>query len=145
MFSSRASDRNAKPSNEHCASRVQGAATTPPLNSSPSAATDLQAHLPDNYRAKNVRLGRGRVSRRNHNPVRSPNPGRIQVAPGGRRWNNCVHNLYPYDYRLQQPFVYRYGGNQWRAPLFRRFREMPPAPQTFAPLANHLDEIMPMQ
>ena len=51
--------------------------------------------------------------------------GEFEVAPAGRRWNNCVHNSYPYVNRLQQPFVYRIGGNPWRAPPFRTLRAAP--------------------
>jgi hypothetical protein len=43
----------------------------------------------------------GATSRRHHKRVRSLIPGRLEVAPGGRRWNNCVHYSYPYVHRLQ--------------------------------------------
>src|SRR5664279_3104345 len=65
-------------------------------------------------------------SRRHHNPVRLPNPGRFQVAPVDLRWNNYGHNSYSYDHRLPQPFAYRYGVNPWRAPHFRTLREALP-------------------
>ena len=82
------------------------------------------------------------ASRRNHNPVRSLSPGRFEVAPGGLRWNNCVHNSYHYVHRLLQPFAYRYGDNPWRAPQFRTLRvALPPGarakPQSIDEARSH--------
>ena len=66
-------------------------------------------------------------SRCNHNPVRSFSLRRFEVAPDGRRWNNCVHNSYPYVHRLPLPLSYCYGDKPWRAPLLRTLREVPSA------------------